>query len=250
MSGPPSGLRVRARGGVARAAPVDAQGTAVGRRFVVRTLVRPVLLTLTVLTVVALLVAGVAMTTSALAGSTAATYVGEMVESRALVAGQPAVSVEKSLAAQAETAREAAEKVAEEKARREAAAAKEAAEAAAREAERKAAAERAARAAERAAADPRSAAREMLGEYGWGDDQFGCLDSLWTRESNWDHRAQNPSSGAFGIPQSLPGDKMASAGTDWRTNPRTQIEWGLGYIRDVYGSPCDAWGHSQSTGWY
>jgi murein DD-endopeptidase MepM/ murein hydrolase activator NlpD len=217
---------------------------------VVRTLVRPVLLTLTVLTVVALLVAGVAMTTSALAGSTAATYVGEMVESRALVAGKPAVSVEKSLADQAETAREAAEKAAEEKARREAAAAKEAAEAAAREAERKAAAERAARAAERAAADPRSAAREMLGEYGWGDDQFGCLDSLWTRESNWDHRAQNPSSGAFGIPQSLPGDKMASAGTDWRTNPLTQIEWGLGYIRDVYGSPCGAWGHSQSTGWY
>jgi hypothetical protein len=90
----------------------------------------------------------------------------------------------------------------------------------------------------------------MLGEYGWGQEQFGCLDSLWTRESNWDHRAQNPSSGAFGIPQSLPGDKMASAGTDWRTNPLTQIEWGLGYIRDVYGSPCGAWGHSQSTGWY
>ena len=149
-----------------------------------------------------------------------------------------------------EAAEEAARKAAEEKARREAAAAKEAAEAAARDAERKAAAERAARAAERAAADPRSAAREMLGEFGWGDDQFGCLDSLWTRESNWDHRAENPSSGAFGIPQALPGDKMASAGTDWRTNPLTQIEWGLGYIRDAYGSPCGAWGHSQSTGWY
>ena len=178
----------------------------------VRTLVRPVLLTLTVLTVVALLVAGVAMTTSALAGSTAAAYVGEVVESRALVAGQPAVSVEQSLAAQAEMARteaeEAAGKAAEEKARREAAAAKEAAEVAARDAERKAAAERAARAAERAAADPRSAAREMLGEYGWGDDQFGCLDSLWTRESNWDHRAENPSSGAFGDPA------VASRGQD------------------------------------
>ncbi|HET6727921.1 MAG TPA: hypothetical protein VFG96_00790, partial [Jiangellaceae bacterium] len=174
----------------------------------VRTLVRPVLLTLTVLTVVTLLVAGVAMTTSALAGSGPAADVGETVESRALVAGQPAVSVEQSLAAQAEMARteaeEAARKAAEEKARREAAAAKEAAEAAAKEAERKAAAERAARAAERAAVDPRSAALEMLGEYGWGEDQFGCLDSLWTRESNWDHRAENPSSGAFGIPQSLP----------------------------------------------
>jgi murein DD-endopeptidase MepM/ murein hydrolase activator NlpD len=221
---------------------------------VVRTLVRPVLLTLTVLTVVTLLVAGVAMTTSALAGSGPAADVGETVESRALVAGQPAVSVEQSLAAQAEMARteaeEAAQKAAEEKARREAAAAKEAAEAAAKEAERKAAAERAARAAERAAVDPRSAAREMLGEYGWGEDQFGCLDSLWNRESNWDHRAENPSSGAFGIPQSLPGNKMASAGADWRTNPLTQIEWGLSYIRDVYGSPCSAWGHSQSTGWY
>jgi hypothetical protein len=221
---------------------------------VVRTLVRPVLLTLTVLTVVTLLVAGVAMTTSALAGSGPAADVGETVESRTLVAGQPAVSVEQSLAAQAEMARteaeEAAGKAAEEKARREAAAAKEAAEAAAKEAERKAAAERTARAAERAAVDPRSAAREMLGEYGWGEDQFGCLDSLWTRESNWDHRAENPSSGAFGIPQSLPGNKMASAGADWRTNPLTQIEWGLSYIRDVYGSPCSAWGHSQSTGWY
>jgi hypothetical protein len=227
---------------------------AVGRRFVVRTLARPVLVTLAVLTVIALPVAGVAMTTSALAGSVPAAEAGEMVESRALVAGQPAVSVEKSLAAEAEMAREEAEeaarKAAEEKARREAVAAKEAAEAAAREAERKAAAERADRAAERSAADPRSAAREMLGEYGWGEDQFGCLDSLWTRESNWNHRAENPSSGAFGIPQSLPGDKMASAGADWRTNPLTQIEWGLGYIRDVYGSPCGAWGHSQSTGWY
>jgi hypothetical protein len=221
---------------------------------VVRTLARPVLVTLAVLTVIALPAAGVAMTTSALAGSVPAADAGEMVESRALVAGQPAVSVEKSLAAEAEMAREEAEeaarKAAEEKARREAVAAKEAAEAAAREAERKAAAERADRAAERSAADPRSAAREMLGEYGWGEDQFGCLDSLWTRESNWNHRAENPSSGAFGIPQSLPGDKMASAGADWRTNPLTQIEWGLGYIRDVYGSPCGAWGHSQSTGWY
>ncbi|MGH8825096.1 MAG: lytic transglycosylase domain-containing protein [Jiangellaceae bacterium] len=220
----------------------------------VRTLVRPVVLTLTVVTVVALLVAGVSATTSALAGAEPTSHRHEVDEARALVAGQPAVSVETSLAAQAEKVRaeaeEAARKAAEEKARREAAAAKEAAEAAAREAERKAAAERAARAAERAAADPRSAAREMLGEYGWGEDQFGCLDSLWTRESNWNHRAQNPSSGAYGIPQSLPGGKMASAGADWQTNPLTQIEWGLGYIRDVYGSPCGAWGHSQSTGWY
>jgi hypothetical protein len=209
---------------------------------VVRTLVRPVLVTLAVRTVVTLVVAGLSVTTSALAGSVSPVGgVDDTVEPHALVAGQPAVSVEKSLEALAEqavtAAEEAARKAAEEKARHEAAAAKEAAEAAAREAERKAAAERAARAAERALADPRSAARAMLGEDGWGEDQFGCLDRLWTRESNWDHRAENPSSGAFGIPQSLPGDKMASAGADWRTNPLTQIEWGLGYIRDVYGSP-------------
>ncbi|HEU0212984.1 MAG TPA: hypothetical protein VFR13_02780 [Jiangellaceae bacterium] len=221
----------------------------------VRTLVRPVLVTLAVLTVVMLVVAGVSVTTSALAGS--APLVGgvdDAVEPHAVVAAQPAVSVEKSLEALAEqavtAAEEAARKAAEENARREAAAAKEAAEAAAGEAERRAAAERAARAAERALADPRSAARAMLGEYGWGEDQFGCLDRLWMRESNWDHRAENPSSGAFGIPQSLPGNKMASAGADWRTNPLTQIEWGLGYIRAVYGSPCGAWSHSQSAGWY
>ncbi|HEX6576758.1 MAG TPA: hypothetical protein VF082_00210 [Jiangellaceae bacterium] len=221
----------------------------------VRTLVRPVLVTLAVLTVVAFVVAGVSVTTSALAGSAPPVgRVHDTVEPHAVVAGQSAVSVEKSLEALAEQAvteaEEAARKAAEEKARREAAAAREAAETAASEAERKAAAERAARAADRALADPKSAARAMLGEYGWGEDQFGCLDRLWTRESNWDHRAENPSSGAFGIPQSLPGDKMASVGADWRTNPLTQIEWGLGYIRDVYGSPCGAWSHSQSAGWY
>lgn len=86
--------------------------------------------------------------------------------------------------------------------------------------------------------------------YGWGASQFDCLDSLWTRESGWNYRATNPSSGAYGIPQSLPGSKMASAGSDWRTNPATQIRWGLGYIRGRYGSPCSAWAHSEETGWY
>ena len=220
----------------------------------VRTLVRPVLLTLAGLTAVTLVVAGVSMTTSVVSGSAPLTGGDDLVEPRALVAGQPAVSVEESLADLAEQARteaeEAARIAAEEKARRDAAAAKEAAEEAAREAERRAASERAARAAGRAVADPRSAARAMVGEHGWGEEQFGCLDRLWTRESNWNHRAENPSSGAYGIPQALPGDKMASAGGDWRTNPLTQIEWGLGYIRDVYGSPCGAWAHSESAGWY
>ncbi len=90
----------------------------------------------------------------------------------------------------------------------------------------------------------------MLGSYGWGDDQFGCLVSLWNKESGWNYQASNPSSGAYGIPQALPGSKMGSAGSDWQTNPATQIAWGLGYIDGRYGSPCGAWGHSQSVGWY
>jgi hypothetical protein len=112
---------------------------------------------------------------------------------------------------------------------------------------------RAARAAERsrlAAMDPRDLARAMLRTRGWGAEQFRCLDSLWTRESGWDRFARNPSSGAYGIPQALPGSKMATAGRDWRTNPVTQIRWGLQYIAASYGSPCGAWGHSQSHGWY
>ncbi|GAB7043874.1 MULTISPECIES: aggregation-promoting factor C-terminal-like domain-containing protein [Catenuloplanes] len=85
---------------------------------------------------------------------------------------------------------------------------------------------------------------------GFGIDQFPCLDKLWTKESGWNHQAQNPSSGAYGIPQSLPGSKMASAGSDWESNPATQISWGLGYIKGRYGTPCEAWAHSQSVGWY
>lgn len=101
-----------------------------------------------------------------------------------------------------------------------------------------------------ASGDPQTIARSMLSSHGWGDDQFSCLDSLWTRESGWDYTATNASSGAYGIPQSLPGSKMASAGSDWQTNPATQIKWGLSYIQSVYGSPCGAWAHSESTGWY
>lgn len=93
-------------------------------------------------------------------------------------------------------------------------------------------------------------AASKLSAYGWGQEQMSCLTSLWTKESSWNYQASNPSSGAYGIPQSLPGSKMASAGADWRTNPQTQINWGLGYIKGSYGSPCAAWGHSQATGWY
>ena len=85
----------------------------------------------------------------------------------------------------------------------------------------------------------------MMASYGWGDDQFTCLVSLWQRESGWNASASNASSGAYGIPQALPGSKMASAGSDWQTNPATQIKWGLGYIEGRYGNPCNAWGHSR-----
>jgi hypothetical protein len=135
-------------------------------------------------------------------------------------------------------------------------AAQAAADAAAAEAQRQAAADQAARDAQRqsvatnAKQDPKAAARAMLAEFGFADSQFSCLSSLWTRESNWLYTATNPSSGAYGIPQSLPASKMASAGADYRTNPVTQIRWGLGYIKQVYGTPCGAWAHSQSTGWY
>jgi hypothetical protein len=98
--------------------------------------------------------------------------------------------------------------------------------------------------------DPRDIAKVLMAGFGFGPDQFGCLDALWTRESNWNPAAHNSSSGAHGIPQSLPGSKMASAGPNWATDPATQITWGLGYIQDRYGSPCGAWAHSESHGWY
>ena len=90
----------------------------------------------------------------------------------------------------------------------------------------------------------------MAAQYGWGDDQFGCLVSLWAKESGWNVNAYNSSSGAAGIPQALPGSKMASAGADWQTNPATQITWGLGYISGRYGTPCAAWDKSVTSGWY
>ncbi|WP_405146780.1 lytic transglycosylase domain-containing protein [Sphaerisporangium sp. NBC_01403] len=93
-------------------------------------------------------------------------------------------------------------------------------------------------------------AYRLVTQRSWPVTQFRCLDSLWTRESNWNHRAQNPSSGAYGIPQALPGYKMVGIGHDWRVNPATQIRWGLKYIKGRYGSPCGAWGHFQSHNWY
>lgn len=90
----------------------------------------------------------------------------------------------------------------------------------------------------------------MLEHYGWDAQEFACLDPLWNAESGWNHRAHNRSSGAYGIPQSLPGSKMQSAGSDWQTNPQTQIRWGLSYIKQRYETPCGAWNHFQRKRWY
>ncbi|MCM3658437.1 lytic transglycosylase domain-containing protein [Agromyces mediolanus] len=89
----------------------------------------------------------------------------------------------------------------------------------------------------------------MAAEHGWGDDQFGCLVELWNRESGWRTNAANPS-GAYGIPQALPGSKMSAFGADWETNPATQIRWGLSYISGRYGTPCGAWDSFNAQGWY
>ncbi len=104
-----------------------------------------------------------------------------------------------------------------------------------------------------AAPDPGTAkdiGYRMLPDFGYNQTtEWTCLLNLWDRESGWVYDAENPS-GAYGIPQSLPGDKMASAGADWETNPATQIKWGLGYIKSVYSTPCGAWDHEVNDGWY
>jgi hypothetical protein len=99
-------------------------------------------------------------------------------------------------------------------------------------------------------ADPKSLARALMPKHGLDSGEFDCLDQLWEKESGWDIHADNPSSSAYGIPQALPGSKMASAGPNWEDSAETQIRWGLGYIRDRYGSACSAWGHSQANNWY
>jgi hypothetical protein len=96
----------------------------------------------------------------------------------------------------------------------------------------------------------RRTACSLLPSFGFATGQMPALDNLWERESGWNHLASNPSSGAYGIPQALPGSKMGSVASDWRTNPATQIKWGLGYIKDRYGSPAAAWAFFQANNWY
>ena len=103
------------------------------------------------------------------------------------------------------------------------------------------------------APDPGTAkaiAFDMVTARGWGQSEYDCLVALWQKESGWNVYAHNASSGAYGIPQSLPGSKMASVADDWATNPATQITWGLGYIQGRYGTPCGAYNASQAKGWY
>ena len=107
--------------------------------------------------------------------------------------------------------------------------------------------------AEMPAPDPgtaQSIAFGLMPSYGFSTStQWSCLDDLWQRESGWVYNAEN-ASGAYGIPQALPGSKMSSAGPDWETDATTQIKWGLGYIQSTYGSPCSAWDHEEADGWY
>lgn len=99
--------------------------------------------------------------------------------------------------------------------------------------------------------DPREIAGQMMQNwYGWGSDEFACYDRIITQESRWQVTADNPHSSAYGIPQALPGKKMAAYGADWRTNPATQLAWGLNYVKTRYGTPCQAWSYKRAHGWY
>lgn len=100
------------------------------------------------------------------------------------------------------------------------------------------------------AAELQNYAHSLVLSYGWTEDDFLALVNLWNRESGWRVNAGNASSGAYGIPQALPGSKMASEGADWATNGETQIRWGLKYIAGRYGSPSNAWNNFLSKGWY
>jgi hypothetical protein len=117
---------------------------------------------------------------------------------------------------------------------------------------RRIAAEKASRSRARLAlkGDPKHIAAALLPSFGFGQDQMQCLIPMWTRESGWNLHASNASSGAYGIPQALPGGKMSKFGPDWQNNAATQIKWGLWYVKSRYGSPCGAWSFWQRNSWY
>lgn len=166
------------------------------------------------------------------------------------LAGSTKQHADKVSASVAEFDRKAAEKAAAEKAAAEKAAAEEAAREAAEQAEVEAAPAAPAPSGPANPTGAQATARDLMSSmYGWGGDQFGCLVELWNHESGWNVYASNPS-GAYGIPQALPGSKMASAGPNWESNASTQIKWGLGYISGRYGTPCGAWSTFNAQGWY
>jgi hypothetical protein len=195
-----------------------------------------------------LVVAAAASTAGAtLASHSGAAPAGNADASMMIVNQQQAAKAEHDVAAAMAAAKAEAAQAAAKAAAAKAAAAKAAA--------AKAAAAKTAAAAQQTAArtpsgSPVQIARQMLGRFGWSSSQFTCLYPLWEHESGWNPSAENPGSGAYGIPQSLPGAQMASAGRDWQTDPATQIRWGLTYIQGKYGSPCGAWAHEQSSNWY
>ena len=202
---------------------------------------RPLLSGITTLAVVAAVSGGLAASSSggsAVAGTTAAgTTVGA-----ATVDSSVGALAEAERSQQAEAVKQAATTRSKTAAVRERAVA-----------ERRVTAARASRSRDRArlaAQNPQVSARSQVAARGWGAEQFSCLDSLWRKESGWKHTADNPTSSAFGIPQALPGSKMASAGSDWRTNPATQSIWAVGYMDDRYGSPCHAGGFKSANGWF
>jgi hypothetical protein len=216
--------------------------------------------TLTLATVIS--VAGVTLSTSTAAAGTTDAYLTSVNGNTAAVqaahsagastSSQQMVIFSMGRAMQAEHQQEvAAEKAAVAKAAKAKAAAKaDAAKAAKARAAANAAVKTQAASVTTPSGSPQQIAQQMLGQFGWSGSQFSCLSPLWAHESGWSVSAENPSSGAYGIPQALPGSQMASAGGDWRTNAATQIKWGLTYIQGRYGSPCGAWAHEQSAGWY
>jgi hypothetical protein len=174
-------------------------------------------------------------------------------ESRAISQQQRRIAAERKAAAAAKRQRIAAAKARAAAAEKAAAQAREKAERAAAAAKKARAAAAKARSSQGYAAgsSPREMAKQILqNKFGYGADQFSCFNNIIIRESNWDIHATNASSGAYGIPQALPGSKMATVASDWRTNPATQIIWGVQYMKSRYGSPCSAWGFKSSHGWY
>ena len=158
---------------------------------------------------------------------------------------QQQLAAEKAAAAKAAARKAAAAKAAALKSAEQAAAARKAA---AKPAQRAQSAQQAA--VTTPSGSPEQIAQQMLSQFGWSSSQFSCLQPLWEHESGWSVTAENPTSGAYGIPQSLPASQMSSAGADWQTNAATQIRWGLTYIQGRYGSPCGAWAHEESDNWY